>query len=272
MHRVDKNPLRNPADLASGQYASGSNLAARSALHDQFSSTQRPFRLWEADLVNWTSCRDVLDVGTGTGRFWDNAELPRHLSLTLLDISAGMVSEASALAARGGFERVHLSVADAQHLPFADASFDVVVANHMLYHVPEPAAAVAEFRRVLRHDGVALIATNASGHMRQLNEAIAEVFGPFDLGLNSVFGIENGEEVLRRYFSNIAWRSFVNPLLVTDPEAVASYAMSIPPAQHATADQASDLMAVIAQRMEAAGGVFRIDTRTGAFVCSGHAP
>ena len=61
--------------------------------------------------------------------------------------------------------------------PFDDGAFDVVIANHMLYHVPAPQRAVAEFARVLRPDGLLMAATNGPRHLRQLWEVRALVFG-----------------------------------------------------------------------------------------------
>ena len=262
--------LRDPAALAAGQYATAANLRSRSALHDRYSTAAQPFREWEAGLVHWPDGGAVLDIGAGPGRFWEYPALPRSLRVTVVDISPGMVADATAAVAAAGYA-VEGAVADAQRLPFGDDTFDVLIANHMLYHVPDPPAALAEFRRVLRTDGVALIATNAPGHMRQLNALIAEVFGPQELGLNSAFAIDNGESMLRECFGTIAWHSFINPLLVDDAEAVTAYAMSIPPAQSATEDQRRELTRVVERQMADGGGMLRIDTRTGAFVCSGEA-
>jgi ubiquinone/menaquinone biosynthesis C-methylase UbiE len=76
---------------------------------------------------------------------------------------------------------------DVQKLPFADESFDIVVANHMLYHAPDPDRAIAELSRVVRTDGVVLTATNGYGHMSEINDALAEVFG--DQGERSLRGV-----------------------------------------------------------------------------------
>jgi SAM-dependent methyltransferase len=142
---------------------------------------------------DWYGRADVLECGCGTGRFGETPELPRSLDVTLTDLSPGMVDEAVARARANGFDRVSGQAVDVQSLPFGDGSFDVVVANHMLYHVPDPDRGVAELARVLRPEGVALVATNGYGHMKEINEALAEVFGSHAEGLNEVFGIDTGE-------------------------------------------------------------------------------
>ena len=266
--RSELSALRDPTALAAGQYATGANLADRSALHDRFSSARVPFREWEAGLITWPEGGAVLDVGAGPGRFWANPALPRSLHVTVADISPAMVADATAAVRTHGYA-THGTVTDAQALPFEDDSFDIVMANHMLYHVPDPGLALGEFRRVLRPDGVALIATNAPGHMHQLNEVVSEVFGPQTLGLNSAFAIDNGEAMLRGHFGAISWHSYINALVVDDVDAVVAYATSIPPAQHATHDQRRVLADAVRRRMTEGGGSMRIDTRTGAFVCRG---
>lgn len=69
----------------------------------------------------------------------------------LTDISPAMVDAAREQLAdvRG----VKFECADIQNLPYPDASFDVVIANMMLYHVPDIACGLSEVRRVLRRDG-----------------------------------------------------------------------------------------------------------------------
>jgi ubiquinone/menaquinone biosynthesis C-methylase UbiE len=96
----------------------------------------------------------ALEVGAGTGFFTLNllaAGVVREAVAT--DISRGMLDE---LAARA--DRLSLAVdcvrADAAELPFPDGTFDLILGHAVLHHLPEPRAAFAEFRRVLRPGGV----------------------------------------------------------------------------------------------------------------------
>ena len=213
----------------------------------------------------WPTVIDRGKCGCGTGRFWDFHPGPTSLRVTLTDLSPGMVTEAVARATASGFTTVRGEACDVQSLPFADNSFDVVVANHMMYHVPDPELGLSEIVRVLRPDGVALVATNGYGHMREINEAIADVFGNHEEGLYEVFGIDTGEARLREQFGSITWHAFDNDLLVDDPAAVIAYGLSFPPGESATPDQRDEFGAAVRARF--VDGRLRIRTRTGAFVC-----
>ena len=175
------------------QYGDGTKLDVRTALHQRFSTATAAFPDFEAALIDWPKAPDVLECGTGTGRFWDNTRAPKSATLTLTDLSQGMVDAAVERAGGHGFDNVTGQACDVQELPFGDASFDVVVANHMLYHVPDPDQGVAELARVLRPDGVLLAATNGYGHMDVIKELVAEVFEDHGDNLYEVFGVDTGE-------------------------------------------------------------------------------
>jgi SAM-dependent methyltransferase len=176
-----------------------------------------------------------------------------------------MVAEALDRARVAGF-RAAGHTCDVQALPFATDTFDVVIANHMLYHVPDPDDAVTELARVVRPDGVALVATNGHGHMRELNETIAEVFDTrAEGGVYDVFGIDTGEARLRERFASVVWHAFDNDLIVDDPAAVIAYALSFPPGETASSEQRACLAAAVERRF--IDGRMRIRTRSGVFVC-----
>ncbi len=215
--------------------------------------------------MDWNGAVEVLEVGTGTGRFWTNQVTPRSAALTLTDLSPGMVRAATDLARSEGYESVVGRECDVQDLPFDDASFDVVVANHMLYHVPDPDLAVGELARVLRAEGVLLASTNGYGHMREMSDAISEAFGDHQERLYEVFGIDSGEHRLRQAFASISWHAYDNDLAVTDLDAAVAYGRSFPPGEDATEVQAAAFREALQRRFS--GATLTIRTRTGVFVC-----
>jgi ubiquinone/menaquinone biosynthesis C-methylase UbiE len=95
----------------------------------------------------------ALEIGAGTGYFTLNlAQLGLVRRATATDISPRMLSALAESAARLGVE-VDTVRADAESLPFADASFDLVFGHAVLHHIPDLGTAFAEFRRVLRPGG-----------------------------------------------------------------------------------------------------------------------
>lgn len=252
--------------LRDDQYGDGSKLSTRASLHDRFSTAAEHLWAFIAGHAPWADGVRVLDCGAGTGLLWHNTVAPRSIDLTITDLSAGMVEAATASAARSGFERVASRTADIQDLPFDDASFDLVFANHMLYHVPDVPKALREVARVLAPGGTFMASTNGVGHMAPLQDILQPVFGQAYDDLHEVFGIDTGEALLRNVFTSVTWHAYDNELLVTDPEAVIDYLRSFPPGESASPDEIDVMRAHAAALM--VDGVIRVRPRPGVFVAS----
>ncbi len=99
-----------------------------------------------------TTAQQVLLLGVGTGL--DLPHLPENRQYTGVDLTPAMLARACAKAGHLDF---HPVLGDAQSLPFADGSFDAVVAHLILAVVPQPLRCLAEAARVLRPGGTLLI-------------------------------------------------------------------------------------------------------------------
>lgn len=251
--------------LRSTQYGTGEKLDVRSRLHLEFGTADATLAEFEARLIDWPTHAAVLECGCGTGRFWDAGIAPSTIALTLTDLSPGMVTEARARAEANSYRVADAHACDVQSLPFADDSYDVVIANHMLYHVPDPDLALTELARVLRPGGVFVAATNGNGHMDVIKEIVSEALVDHEDGLYDVFGIDVGERRLRERFASIAWHAYVNDLVVDDDQAVIDYVLSFPPGEHADAGGRAAVADAVARRF--VDGAVRIRTRAGVFVC-----
>lgn len=257
---------QDQAYLRDVQYGDTGNFAARANLHRKYGTAPVKWRPWVAQQISWPDTAEVLEVGCGPGWLWAEAAelLPPGLRLTLTDLSPGMVDSALAqVRDLARFSSVEGREADVQQLPFEDDAFDVVVANHMLYHVPDPAGAVAELARVLRPNGVLLAATIGSDHLAELWEILIPVFGelPADAAeLLTTFSAATGRPLLETCFANVERRDYDNELRCTDPEDVLAYLKSLPPANEAPPAKLDTLSNAIRDRFAAGDGVLAVQT------------
>ncbi|ADJ45048.1 ubiquinone/menaquinone biosynthesis methyltransferase [Amycolatopsis mediterranei S699] len=106
---------------------------------------------------------EVLEVAVGTGL--NLPSYPAGVTLTGVDLSEGMLAIARDRARRLGHP-VTLREADAEALPFAEASFDTVVCTFGLCAIPDPAAAVGEMVRVLRPGGRLILVDHVASSSR----------------------------------------------------------------------------------------------------------
>ena len=142
----------------------------------------------------------VLEVGVGTGLAL--AHYAPHLEVTGIDFSAEMLAKAEAkVAALGLAQVVALRRMDARALDFPDASFDTVVAMHLVSVVPEPERVVAEMARVCRPGGEVLILNHFLHENGPARPPPAAPFAPLadQLGWHSDFPMSRvlGEPIAR---------------------------------------------------------------------------
>jgi SAM-dependent methyltransferase len=164
--------LADPGHVAE-QYQDSTRFDARVRIYDLYDVSPERWIRWLFDRLALAPGERVLEIGCGTGNLWrENAgRVPAGVTLVLADLSPGMLAEARARLA-GLPLAPELREADAQALPFPDESFDLVIANHMIYHVPDRARALREVRRVLRPGGRFVASTNHWTHFLELRELV----------------------------------------------------------------------------------------------------
>ncbi|MGQ9896172.1 MAG: class I SAM-dependent methyltransferase [Acidobacteriota bacterium] len=101
----------------------------------------------------------ILDVGTGTARIPILiAERLSEVRIAAVDLSAEMLKLADAHLRAAKLEtRISLHLADAKHLPFPAATFDAVISNSIVHHIPEPVTVLREIARVAKPGAALLI-------------------------------------------------------------------------------------------------------------------
>ena len=259
------------AYLRNVQYRDSSRLAARARLHVKYGTAPVAWFPWLATQVDWRPRARVLEVGCGAGWMWAEAaaRLPSDLDLTLTDLSRGMVNEAvERVSSLGRYHRTSGRVADVQALPFRAGSFDVVVANYVLHHVPDARRGVSELARVLRPSGVAVVACVGDGHLAELHQIRREVFGEqWADTISGAFGATTGAQVLPARFGQVDWRPYRDRLDCRDPDDVVEYLASTPPVEDASTRQRERVVEAVRARFTAGGGRLRVSKDTGLFLC-----
>jgi 2-polyprenyl-3-methyl-5-hydroxy-6-metoxy-1,4-benzoquinol methylase len=258
--------ISDSARLLRDQYKDGSNLSARIRLHQRFSTNQQSMMRWIFDQINIPEDARVLEVGCGTGILWrGRVQVPRGWRVILTDMSNGMLNETRASLTQLGHSFSYMQ-ADAQSLPFRDASFDAVIANHMLYHVPDIPRALNEFKRVLKPSGICYAATMGVANLREMNDLAARFFSiPRMTESASRFGLESGEAYMRRAFGEVKLERYPDSLAITEADPLIEYICSMRVRSRITDDQIAALRTHVENEI-ATHGEIRMTKDSGMFI------
>ena len=268
---MSADPATDRRALTEQQYVDSGNLVARQSIY----AFQRPVSdIWggSLDLAALRGDETILDIGCGNGLYLGVLRARGHTGVVCgADLSAGMLRSARPAAGGGP-----LLVSDAQAIPFADDTFDLTLAMHMLYHVPDRAVAIAELRRVLRPEGVALVVTNSEAHFQELDDLIVEcaaaATGITRLPVRSYihFTAESGAPELAAQFSSVETRDFVSELVVDQVGPALDYARSMSTFVADTDGQLEGVLDELGRRLAAviaSQGAFRVTTSVRCFAC-----
>lgn len=251
----------------SGQYADDRNLRARQRLW-QYQSPSFDIVGWVLDLARLSPGLRVLDAGCGNGEYLHRLE---HYQVRAVgcDLSMGMLRAASHPA---------LVNADVAALPVRDGAVDVVLAIHMLYHVPDRESAVRELRRVLAAGGICIAVTNGGQHTRSLRALVERAVQDANPGwrmraATHAFTAENGPAQLGTAFDSVTCvRPASNaPVVIRDAAVAAGYIASM--ADHYQDEVArpwDDVVETVHQQVQAvidAQGAFVTSGDLAAFIC-----
>ena len=216
-------PVMSKTENVLQQYSDDKKLSIRSKLHAKHSTNKQGFGSWLFEKYRFSENTSILELGCGSGWQWEwdrkVEQLPQGCKLILSDFSEGMVN-----IARGRFYSYNADVdfqkIDVQEIPYGDESFDVVIANHVLYHVPDLNKALSEVRRVMKNGGRFYSVTNGNGGMSLFLHKALRNFDPKTEAFSQrySFSLQNGGELLRKYFSSVERLDYEDSLAVTETQ------------------------------------------------------
>jgi ubiquinone/menaquinone biosynthesis C-methylase UbiE len=215
--------------LKTDQYKDSSNLDARVAIHKRFSTNPCGWMNWIFDgLLKLPEDAKILELGCGPGYLWKENinRIPAGWRITLSDFSSGILDAAwrNLVVTGRAFQFKEI---DAQSIPFEDESFDAVIANHMLYHVPDRPKAITEIRRVLKSDGHLFATTIGQNHLKEITNWIRQVNPGTDfISFGSPFTLENGFEQLKQFFPQVTLSRYPDNLHVTEVKPIIAFILS----------------------------------------------
>lgn len=253
--------------LKSNQYKDSSNLDARVEIHKRFSTNPYGWMRWVFDhLLALPANARILELGCGPGYLWKEnaARIPAGWDITLSDLSSGMLDAAWRNLVVTGRSYKFKEI-DAQDIPFKDETFDAVIANHMLYHVPDRKQALSEVLRVLKKGGMFFAATLGRNHMRELWNLLERAESVFKREIiTSAFTLENGSEQLREFFPHVESTHYPDNLRVTDVSALMAYIRSMTSAADFLEDAFRSIERELTATMKKNGEIF-IEKAAGLF-------
>lgn len=212
------------------QYKNSANLSARISLHDLFSTNKYGWHKWFYDQLGLCEDMTVLELGCGNASLWlrNIDKIPKNCKITLTDISEGMLDDARKnlgdYSKNFNFNRV-----DAQNIPYEDSSFDVVIADHIFYHISDKQKALSEIKRVLKPKGCLYLSTIGKNHLIELRELLKEFKSNIVIAQSDFaedFGLENGEAQISKYFDTTELLRYEDSLIVSEIEPIINYLYS----------------------------------------------
>jgi SAM-dependent methyltransferase len=265
------------ADAVRRYYATERNLRVHEETHAKYAVPSIDFVRWTLATIDWSGDETVLDIGPGRGSHYAGLlqEQPA-LAYFALDLSPSLLLNHPCASD-------HLTRGDVMRLPYSDNSFDIVMANHMLYHLADIEAGLVEIKRVLKPDGRLLAATDSLQNLIQLQMLIhrANVFlsnngtkvNPPALPCEA-FALENGTRILARHFYAVVRHDLPCQLVFDDVEPALQYLDSMRELRQDTLPDDvnwDDMMLYMRQFMTQlmqANGKLEVDLAIGALVAS----
>ena len=229
-HMLDLIHLTNMEKSLKTQYVNANNIAARIRLHRDFSTNPQGWFPWIFEQCQIHSGMKILELGCGNSSLWTEnmSRLPSDISITLSDVSEGMLRDARRNIGTDD-HRFSFAEFDCHQIPYESASFDLIIANHLLFYCDDIVQVCREAYRVLKPHGIFICSTYGKHHMKEITDLVQKFDSRIVLSSENLydrFGLENGEEILKQVFSDITCHQYKDSILLNQPEPLIEYILS----------------------------------------------
>lgn len=257
------------------QYQNASNISSRIQLHNLYSVNQQgwfPWILEQLKISESDECKEfrILELGCGDGALWKEKlkDFSENMELVLSDVSRGMLRDARRnLSKKKTKCKISYENFDCHKIPHKEKSFDLVIANHVLFYCEDIPTVCKEVSRVLKPDGRFVCSTYGNGHMKEVSDLMTEFDPRIVLAADKLyerFGKENGGKILGDFFEDVHWIEYEDSLLVKEPEPLMSYVLSCHGNQgQYISDHYKEFRAFVKRKVE---GGFHITKEAGIFI------
>lgn len=266
-HMLDLIHLTGMEKSLKTQYQNATNISARIRLHRDYSTNPQGWFPWIYEQCQITEKQKILEIGCGNGALWteNHARIPSDINIILSDISEGMLRDARRNIGQDD-ERFTFEAFDCMQIPYEEHSFNLVIANHVLFYCDDPDAVFREIRRVLRPGGSFICSTYGSSHMKEISELVQQFDNRIVLSAEKLyeqFGLENGQSLLERYFSEVSCVRYEDSIELDRAEPLIEYILSCHGNQNQILlDRYKDFRAFTEKKVD---GGFRITKDAGIF-------
>lgn len=248
-------------------YKNTKNLNVRILLHDKYSQNKQGWFPWLFEQIDFSRINRLLEVGCGNGKLWKNNKIDlRNREIFLSDSSQGMVEEVRKTLGND----FNCMVFSCEQIPFKDDYFDTVIANHVLFYVYDLDLTLKEITRVLNKSGMLYCSTYGSNHMKEINDLVLNFDSRVRLSqtkLYDVFGLDNGEYILRKFFKNVYKKKYKDCLIVDKSKPIIDYIMSCHGNQNELLGPKLDEFRKYLDSILLKEGAIKITKEAGIFVC-----
>ncbi len=263
---IDVSNMSNEA-LVKEQYKNTAGLELRKSLHEKYSVNKIGFQNWMFGQYPLGPEIRILELGSGRGELWkpyfENDRLQSYgMDITLSDFTDGMVEHLQRMY-QG--KEIAVKKIDILEIPFEDDTFDLIIANAMLYHVKDINSALAEVKRVLKKGGWFYCSTLGNNGMTQfLCHALDELGISYHHESSLSFTLQNGMELLQKQFAKVERRDYEDALEIDKVEDYVEYIYSMASMQGLDRKYYGTLVEYFNSRKE--NGLLHIPKEYGMFV------